>query len=565
MAKRKMAYALSAIALTLGSGVFAPTTFAVGECSAGDLGTLQECLGTSTTDIIITNTIAVASDANFDFSGLTIETTGGGYSMFDVSDGAELTINGDGSIVKRGTAGNIFVVEGNDSLLTLNGGTFSTDAPGRDVYGVYLMSGGEVVVNEGATIDTTGSNGAAIGGNNTTGYMYATINGGTLRSKYQTVYMPQQVSLDIEDGSTLDGGIVARMGHINVHGGTIVGKDGGDTIENYYNLSNGYPWVADAIMVMGGTYVNNNDDQSNALEINISGGEISSDDGYALALYDMGKVTQEMSINISGGKFAGNKGDIRRATVAELVSNPAVGYGEINNAINVSIIGGNFSVEPDGSEIVDDMEPDQEEDGTWAIYPKRIDYNNDWLESDSGIEGQISATVEFGSELIADRKATLSVTEKSTDSLALDEDKGGELIGAFEIDMLDRSGATIPVENNALAVYIDLDEETHAMLSAYDELYAVYFEDGAEVERFKVTLSDPADGYWLSFETPHLSTYGIVGVNNGTAAETTEAGTPETGTVTREGASAMSAALITAIAVGLLVSIVSFAVFIRRK
>ncbi len=588
MAKYRIASALSVAALVFGAGIFTTAASAVGECSAGDLETLQQCLDTATT-IIATNTITVSEDTTFDFSGKTIETNGGGYDVFEVTDGAKLTIDGNVTLTKSGNAGSIFVIEGEGSLLTLNGGTFVVDAPGRDVYGVYLMSGGKIVVNAGATIDTTNSNGAAIGGNNTTGYMYAVISGGTLRSAYQTVYMPQQVSLDIEEGSMLDGGIVARMGHINMNGGTIIGKDGGDTIENYYSLNNGYPWVADAIMVMGGTYVNNNGDHDNALEINITGGEIKSEDGYALAIYDMGKVDQTMDINISGGSFGGKNGEIKIARVGseDFVPNPAAGYGQVQNPINLEVTGGIFATEPKDEELPEGYDAfltedgyvvaspdelkkenleyyDDDKDGVYELMPKQIDYKDWWIEDGGEKEGHVSVTVEFGKELIADMRATLSAVEVDAEGLSLDEAKGGEMIGAFDINMFDRDGVKIEVDDNVLTVYFDIDEETHAKLAAYDKLYAVYFENGAEMERFEVALSDPENGYYLSFETPHLSTYAVVGVNE--EDEVTEtAETPDTGTVTAAGASATAASMMAAVTVGIMTSIVSFAYLIRRK
>ena len=171
------------------------------------------------------------------------------------------------------------------------------------------------------------------------------------------------------------------------------------------------------------------------------------------------------------------------------------------------------------------------------------------------------------------------------DTGALTLTGGGELIGAFDLDLLDRDAVKIEVNDVDMTVYVDIDEDTYNQLAEYDKIEIVYFDDeGNEAERIDAKLqiqsdefTDPDTGetetwayYWIEFNTTHLSTYGIVGVNGEEAASTStegeaEAGSPNTGTVTVAGASAMSAAIVTSVVMGLLASIVSFAYLIRRK
>ena len=299
-----------------------------------------------------------------------------------------------------------------------------------------------------------------------------------------------------------------------------------------------------------------------------------------LILNDGAEVEGAISIETSGGKVT-----INNATIAEGINmttkfggDVTVYEGIINGGINAAaaavnaeadnyvLLGGVYDVRPDDKYIPDNFEPDDNEAGEgFAIYPKVVDWSQHgggYIKTNSNDENQVSATLEIGEYLPADRKATLSVVEVSLDSLTLDAIKGGELIGAVDINMLDRTPAVIDVKDNSLVIWFDIDEDTYNMLSSYDKLYAVYFdENGVEVERYEITLEN--EGFW--FETSHLSTYGVVGVNNEEPSTgEASASTPDTGTVTAAGASAMSAAIITAVAVGLLTSIISFAYLIRK-
>ena len=110
-----------------------------------------------------------------------------------------------------------------------------------------------------------------------------------------------------------------------------------------------------------------------------------------------------------------------------------------------------------------------------------------------------------------------------------------------------------------MVLYIDLTDEQYEALAGYDKIQVVYFVDGEEAERFDAELMGDAGGYWLQFETTHLSTYGVVGVNN-----SSNTGAPDTGRFTVVTASASAATIVTSVMVGLFVSVGTF-VKLRRS
>ena len=562
MAKKRIAYALSAAALMAGSGLFAPTTWAEGDCVASDLASFEACLAGDSETISATGTIVVSGEGvekifvvNKDINGAA------DYDLFHIEDGAKVVVRGTGTI----NAGRYFAIA-DGAELVIDGPTINAISPSS--YGVYAKDNGRVTMESGQVV----ADYAAFAGNNTTGDMNFYINGGLLKSnRYPAIYMPGQVDL-VMRGGTLDGGIVARMGQIVIEDGTInkqsspVAGDGLDV--NYSSM----PSMADeAITLVAGSYKSSNASYGNDMNVTIAGGNVQINGD--IVLYDLGNTAtgyeQDVNVRIEEGRLTGFKTKYTEEEIGfALKSGYTAGLNYAADRINVEIIGGEFTTEPAEENIVPGYEAELNEDtNVYEIYPKLVDYSDWGIESDFDDEDQLPVYVEFDDEFIADRKATLSaLVVENIDELTLTGE--GELLGAVDITMYDRDAHVIEVSDNHLVVYIDLDEETYNELSQYDELYAVYFnEDGEEEERFEVSLEAYTEEdyawYWLSFETTHLSTYGIVGVNGEDEEESTAA--PDTGTVTAAGASAVSAALVTAIAVGLLTSIISFAYLIRRR
>lgn len=252
----------------------------------------------------------------------------------------------------------------------------------------------------------------------------------------------------------------------------------------------------------------------------------------------------------------------------------------------VVIEGGSFATEPVESEIVDGMEAEQSENtGAWEILPKQIDMTeNGAMPSDGTKTGAIAGDAVFNQGFVTDRKAYFELStldDNEFGALTLDATKGGDLLMGFDASLWsERDGLhqISGVEGTSITVRVALTEEQYNVLSKYDSVAVAFFnEQGVETERLPAELvveSDNSTGntnYYLVFTTTHLSTYGVVGVNataaaaEGAITEAASATTPDTGTITRESGSAMVASILTAVAVGILTSVVSFAVLIRRK
>lgn len=584
MAKHKVLYGLPVAALAVGAGLLMPSaawadgdacteTFEGSACFASSYeelldGFTNPNVGTVTLsgDFSLTTMITSNKDVNFDLAGHTVTATG---SLFNITGGlftmSDSGGNGALTTTMKSTSAAI-TVEGDNARFSMQGGTINANEVNGSAYGVYALDGASAYVN-GGVINTY--YGACLSGNNMTGDMNFYIGGGTLNSEVQTIYMPGQVSLSIS-GGTLNGGVTVRMGQINISGGTInaISKDANvDSIADYYNYS-GMAWMADALTVLGGTYTSGNATYGNSLDVNISGGtfNVANSTGKAVMIYDMGKVEQEMNVSITGGTFGRA---IESAYVTDIVATPASGYGVYANDPAIVISGGEYAVAPSA----DDIEPGHEAEetyegsGVYGIVPIDVDWQGEWAED--LYNDDYAAYIDINGSLIADHRADLAASQK-TDLSGFNLTNGGDLLMALDIDMVDRNGTKIVVEDNDLRVYIDLSEEDYNTLATYDKIQVVYFdENGSETERLDAELKNEGDSYWIEFTTSHLSTYGVVGVNEEVAAADTTAedamSIPDTGTITRESGSAMVASILTAVAVGILTSVVSFAVLIRRK
>ena len=270
-----------------------------------------------------------------------------------------LTIEGEGTITSSVTP-----IKIDGGSLTLNSGKIESTGN----YGTYALNGGSVTVNGGEIK----SKWAALSGNNTTGTMNFEINGGTLTAEEgPAIYMPNQVKLTITNG-TLNGGVSLRMGQVDISGGTINATKGSiDNPQEFYNYS-GNAWLPDALYVFGGTY-NSEDAHGNALKLNITGGTFNCENGQgsAVAIYDLGRVAQAQSVDISGNAVLKTNATGRKAyqvlSLADIgVTAPAAGYG---NAANVGktetvITGGKFSDKPT---VANGYKATQNADGTWTV------------------------------------------------------------------------------------------------------------------------------------------------------------------------------------------------------
>ena len=263
-----------------------------------------------------------------------------GESVSSVNIVGKLTIkdSSGGGVLESGSS---LEVDGENAALTLESGTINVS----NDYGIYAKNGGTVVINGG----TVTSLDAPLTGNNTTGNMNFTVNGGTLTAQQgPAIYMPGQTKLVITNG-TLNGGVSLRMGTVEISGGTInaVTKDI-DALEKYYNYS-GNAWFPDALYVFGGTYTSLS---GNDLNLQITGGTFncSNGQGSAVAIYDLGKVEQNMSVTISGNAGLSTNAAGRKAyQVLNLqdigVTSPDTGFGKYLGKVSSALSGGYYSTD----------------------------------------------------------------------------------------------------------------------------------------------------------------------------------------------------------------------------
>lgn len=253
-------------------------------------------------------------------------------------------------VVKDTKSGGTFVGknEKNKAAIYVDGGKFTLESgiiTNDNGYGVYALNSGKVTINGGAI----STNVAGLAGNNGTGDMYFVVNNGVITAKQgPAVYMPGQVSLDV-NGGTLNGGISLRMGIISIKGGVINAITTNiDKPSEYYAYS-GNAWLPDALYVFGGTYTSAS---GNDLKINITGGTFTTNnsEGSAVAIYDLGNVSQNMNVNISGNaKFVTSsktRGAYDVLSLSDIgVTSPKAGYNNANyvGKVNTNITGGTFS------------------------------------------------------------------------------------------------------------------------------------------------------------------------------------------------------------------------------
>ena len=500
MKKRMLFIAMAAIML------FVPSVMAA---EVNDITSLKKCLNTGGTckvtdniDATTESNVTISKDVNLDLNGKTLKAL-----LMVTGKDTVLTISSSeaGGKLIGNTASGYSAITVDSAKLVLNSGTIVNEGG----YGVYCKNGATAIVNGGAIT----SHDSALGGNNTTGTMYFEINGGTLTTEAgMSIYMPNQVSLKVTDG-TLNGGISVRMGTITISGGTINAFKGTeeypiDKPEDYYSFS-GNVWLPDGISVFGGTYTSDAE-EGNKLNLTITGGTINVDNklGSAVAIYDFGKVKQDMKISITGGKFT-TASTTRNAydvlTLKDIgVSNPKAGYGVVNNLVTTSITGGSFST--DVTKFVADKYVVNKNGNTYAVVENKVLETTDEkviFESAEAIRNDLVLKVTEKTEDEI-KKGTEKVTEAYKDNKKVKEVK---LINLYEINVLNGDGRVEKLEDGKFTIAIAIPESEQK----YDAYKVVYFdEEGKLVETLDAKLVNGK----VVFTTTHLSTYGVVGYNN---------------------------------------------------
>ena len=384
---------------------------------------------------------------------------------------------------------------------------------------------------------------ATLSGNNTLGTMNFVINGGTLTSKRgPAVYMPGPVALTITDG-TINGGLSIRMGKINISGGTINATTGPlDSIVDYYDF-NGAVWLANAVSVMGGTYTSKDEGTTNILDLNITGGTINvaNGEGSAVAIYDMGKVAQEMKVNISGNAKLITNSKTRNAydvlTLTEAgVTNIKTGYNnpEFVGKVSTVITGGTFSNSV--AKYITSEYVETKVENEYVVAKKELKVDTPTIDTTKPVE-EVTVGVKEDDTLketlakaikdskidVTDINAIVIVTidnqkeeqvpeeaSKSINELAK-EKENIKVVSFFDITLNVKNNVTgetlgtLSTLDNKIKFNMALPEELTKVAEGYTrKYYVVRYHDGkSEI------ISASVDGNVLSFESDKFSTYAL--------------------------------------------------------
>ena len=470
-----------------------------------------------------------------------------GYTLTgNIYDYGTLTIRSskDGGQVVKGTKqqATIYVGDSGNNIagkLTLESGKIINAETGNPVYGIACFAGSTVIINGGEVISLD----ATLSGNNTLGTMNFVINGGTLTSKRgPAVYMPGPVALTITDG-TINGGLSIRMGKINISGGTINATTGPlDSIVEYYDF-NGAVWLANAVSVMGGTYTSKDEGITNVLDLNITGGTINvaNGEGSAVAIYDMGKVAQEMKVNISGNAKLITNSKTRNAydvlTLTEAgVTNIKTGYNnpEFVGKVSTVITGGTFSSSV--AKYITSEYVETKVENEYVVAKKELKVDTPTIDTtkpveevtvgvkeDDTLKNTLEKAIKDSKIDVTDINAIVIVTidnqkeeqvpeeaSKSINELAK-EKENIKVVSFFDITLNVKNNVTgetlgtLSTLDNKIKFNMALPEELTKVAEGYTrKYYVVRYHDGkSEI------ISASVNGNVLSFESDKFSTYAL--------------------------------------------------------
>lgn len=274
----------------------------------------------------------IRKDVTIDLNGHKINAVLGVMSKVTLKDS-----NGTGELTSSLDNGATVQVIGGE--FTLDGATISNPVG----YGIAGYDGGVININSGKIL----SESAAISGNNTEGTLNVTVNGGVLTAKEgPAIYLSSPVGCTIT-GGILNGGLSIRMGVINISGGEFIANPVVEDIKTSYMGQN--IAVGDALFALAGTY-KTEASEGNELELNITGGEFINENkiGGAITIYDLGKVEQNVTVNLSGNVKATTNGENRKGfevlSLTEAgIAEPLEGYGEYSGKVNVVITDGTYT------------------------------------------------------------------------------------------------------------------------------------------------------------------------------------------------------------------------------
>lgn len=527
----------------------------------------------------------VDAGANLTIESGNIQSINGGRRAILFNGGGKLTING-GNISttpSKTSDGNGRSVMVYNSSFEMNDGTVSVAKAegGQNGVGVFYIQNSNVLINNGEILASEGTafraindsqivfkKGSISGGDEVVRLEGSSFDmqGGEIYATGIAVYTSKEAEFAMSDGVVVSENSYALAGNGSVdsegeplHGDTVWYLDGGTitsrAITAIYQSQVGDTYLGEGLQVVGeksGIEIRAGDLTIDGATITVAGdvvygveanGNGMTTTGAAIAVAQH-TTRKPINVNIKRGTFIG--------PVAFSEANPQNNSTEDIAKINLNIAGGVFS----GSVVSEDFEKESFVTG------------GDFVDMAAATDG---TEVVINGAVVSDGVKKLEVSEVEKNTLALFG--GGTLVLARDIKLTDKDGE-VKVETSDgvnLTVSLAISDEEYAALMDYDKVQVAYFDDeGKEANRIDAELKgNSTDGYYVEFTTTHLSTYGVVGVNE-PEEETdeevvAEADSPETGTMTAAGASASVAAMAAAVTVGVLTSIVSFAYLVRRK
>jgi hypothetical protein len=543
-----------------------------------------------------------AGNANIEITGGSIVAENG--TALSV-DGSSISMTG-GSI--RGGDNGVNLDDG--AKFTMNGGEISAST-----WVVTAYNDTEFTMN-GGSLNTTGLNSIGVSGNGTSnpengnygGNAKFNLNGGTINSNALGVYAPQ-VGGKTTLGSELtinakECGVEVRAGELSVEGATITV----DANAEYVFNPNGNGSTASGVAIAVAQHTT-----KQAIKATISDGNFTAPVvfGESNPQKNDEEDIAKVELAITGGTFNATNGDpiVSSEDVVKFVSG-----GTYNKNLDSKYIAEGkdaYSLSEDGPWVVDDATEVKLPEEVFVRAGEKIEVGLSEIAKKYGTFGSKDQSIVKvnGSEAMAEKSGktevsfqlhNLSEVDESMDVIVYEENdddaafyvatvsdeideedlneevvtkikdlaSGGEVVGYYEINavVMDEDGnqvsGLIPETDELVLVTVDMPEGLAEVADGYvRKYYMIRYHNGevTKIEAFKV--GDDKVGFY----NDKFSTFALIYEDEEEEPAEEEAATPDTGTVTAAGASASVAVLMTAVAVGILTSIVSFAYLIRRK
>lgn len=402
-------------------------------------------------DITATNdAILVKGDANLTIKGTGTVSTNG-------TNHAAITNLGATVVVESGTfnSENWYTIK-NMGTMTINGGTFTQ---GKDNAGNASLIANGWYDGTKATAKDKNFN-PPVAGTKKAGAVL-TINGGTFNhfTKTSTIKTDDWGKTTITGGkfSSADGYLLQATGECVVSGGTFKGYN--DIFVFNADGTEGYePGIAN---VSGGTF-----DAENIANGNNSKG----------------------TLTITGGTFN------------------IVGFTYDDDKVTTTITGGSFSAEG-VEDYISELSKVTEEDDFYVVSDNTeieatIEEGKVGFESEEALDNTYELTVTVTAKEVAE-KATEALTNEFAESK---EFKDLKVISIYDIEVQDADGETVEMKDGKFVISIPVKEE----MQKYDVYKVAYIKDGKIAELFDAKLVDGK----IVFNTTHLSTYAVVGMNS---------------------------------------------------